>query len=1008
LIAAEYRVNRHVFTLPDGFEVVSVAGPPLVERPINAAFDEQGFLYVTDSSGSNDPVQQQVKERPHRIVRLEDSDDDGRFDKSVVYADKLMFPEGAMWYAGSLYVAAPPEIWKFTDVDGDGIAEHREVWFDGGTLTNCANDLHGPYLGHDGWIYWCKGAYAEQTYERPGKTPFVTSCSHIFRRHPDGQVVESVMTGGMANPVDVVFTPGGERIFNTTFLTKPQAGLRDGLIHAVYGGVYGQDRPQLREHPMTGPLMPVLDHLGAAAPSGLACLESDQLGTGYRYNLMTSLFNMHKVTRHILEINGATFSSDTSDFLVSDNRDFHPTDVIEDADGSLIVIDTGGWYKLCCPTSQLWKPDLLGGIYRVRRIDSQIAEDPRGLNIKWSSLSAADLVALLRDSRWAVRQRAAEAVPKIGNDAIQALKNLLTSSSDPTARTAAVWALTRIRDPQARMAVRSALEDQDATVRQAALHSISLLRDAESTPQLLDMLRSDSLHNRRAAAEALGRVGSGLHVPALMEAAKGINDRELEHSLIFAAIEIGDHNPLIEFVHRNDPPLQRTALIALDQMEMSPIRLSDVAPLLQSPDESLRQTAWWVLEQHPEWSADLAGPFREILKTDLAIDLIPRLSVFGGSPEVQQLFADLLDDRSLGGEIHEALWSAMGAVKLEELPAVWEPAVERELQSTSPGRLKLILGVLRLQNQGMQTANFGSALKQLAVNEELPDEIRLRAMTLIPKQQRQFDDSIVDSVAALLGSNRPVVIRSLAIDALQQMQLNPQQLSSLVSRIPQIGSMELRAVVKILVDSGDTVVAAAIVDALAHCPAVTSLRLDELQQQLAKFGEETLSQAQPVIDRIQRENGELLQKMDAILALASSGDIRNGQAVFHGTKAACSACHAAGYLGGTVGPGLTRIGKIRTERDLLEAILFPSASFVQGYEPVSVLTLDGQIYSGVVLGESDGRLELQVSADRVVAVDVDDIEQRSEGKISIMPAGLDKQLTIQELADLIAFLKSAN
>src|SRR3546814_9217684 len=53
-----------------------------------------------------------------------------------------------------------------------------------------------------------------------------------------------------------------------------------------------------------------------------------------------------------------------SDFLVSDNTDFHPTDVIEDADGSLLVIDTGGWYKLCCPTSQLWKPDVLGAIYR--------------------------------------------------------------------------------------------------------------------------------------------------------------------------------------------------------------------------------------------------------------------------------------------------------------------------------------------------------------------------------------------------------------------------------------------------------------------------------------------------------------------------------------------------------------------------------------------------------------------------------------------------------------------
>ena len=48
------------------------------------------------------------------------------------------------------------------------------------------------------------------------------------------------MTGGMDNPVEVAFTPGGERIFTTTFFQHPQAGRRDGLIHAVYGGVYGK------------------------------------------------------------------------------------------------------------------------------------------------------------------------------------------------------------------------------------------------------------------------------------------------------------------------------------------------------------------------------------------------------------------------------------------------------------------------------------------------------------------------------------------------------------------------------------------------------------------------------------------------------------------------------------------------------------------------------------------------------------------------------------------------
>ena len=87
---------------------------------------------------------------------------------------------------------------------------------------------------------------------------------------PCGYCIEPVITGGMDNPIDVVFMPGGEPIFSTTFLQYPAAGKRDGLLHAVHGGIYGKEYLDvINPHPWTRPrVMPVLSHLGPAAPAG--------------------------------------------------------------------------------------------------------------------------------------------------------------------------------------------------------------------------------------------------------------------------------------------------------------------------------------------------------------------------------------------------------------------------------------------------------------------------------------------------------------------------------------------------------------------------------------------------------------------------------------------------------------------------------------------------------------------------------------------------------------------
>src|SRR5882724_308704 len=177
--AAQFKFPNQTFTVPDGFEVELAAGPPLVERPVSASFDEQGRLYVTDSSGSNEKPDKQLANPPHRVLRLDDTDSDGRFDKSVVFADRVMFPQGCLWHEGSVYVAGPPSIWKFTDTDGDGVADKREEWYQGGVLTGCANDVHGPYLGLDGHLCWTKGLFARLNLNDGRGRPINDRCAHI-------------------------------------------------------------------------------------------------------------------------------------------------------------------------------------------------------------------------------------------------------------------------------------------------------------------------------------------------------------------------------------------------------------------------------------------------------------------------------------------------------------------------------------------------------------------------------------------------------------------------------------------------------------------------------------------------------------------------------------------------------------------------------------------------------------------------------------------------------------
>lgn len=1017
--ADEMKLNGHTFTLPPGFQIELVAGPPLVDRPITAALDEQGNLYVTDSSGSNDKVDKQLAEKPHRVVKLTDSDRDGRYDKQTVFANRMMFPEGTMWLDGSVYVAAPPSIWKLTDTNGDGVADERVEWFNGKTLTGCANDLHGPYAGPDGWIYWCKGAFAEQTYERPGQKPLVTKASHIFRCRPDGSGIEAVMTGGMDNPVDVTFTPGGERILTNTFLIQPGGGKRDGLIHAVYGGVYGKQHGVLDGHPRTGAdLMPVLSHLGPAAPCGLTALFSQTLGTEYQHNLLACCFNLHKITRHVLNPTGAMYESVDSDFVVSDNVDFHPTDILEDADGSVLIMDTGGWYKLCCPTSHLAKPDVLGAIYRVRRASVKPVADPHGVALNLPGLAVGELAKLLADARPVVQERVVKEFARRGTESIATLAGTIGIDKSPVARRNAVWALTRIDQGSARAAVREALSDSDHEVRQAALNSISLWRDAGALPNLLVTLRSGSRMNQRVAAEAIGRIGDARQVVKLLTAAGASSDRGRDHAIIYALLELHDAATTAAGLKDPNPSIQRAALFALDQIPDGKLDPQMVAGLLTSKDPGLKEAASWVLGRHPDWGETLASFLRtrlneaKLSKVDRE-ELERQLAQFAQTATIQALMADVVGSDESASLARRSAMKAMRQSALKEIPAVWVPALAKNLTTTDQALTEQAVFVLRAFppiKDAQLAAEVNSHLQMIITpkpGEVFFVKLRLEALALLAGSQRELEPSHFELLVETLTPEAPIELRSVATEVLSKSKLSSDQLLILADQFKIVGPLEVDRLLSAYEGCGNDAVGEKLIAALKEATALRSLRADALKLRLAKFSPKVQEQALPLYEILNADAAKQKERLEQLLAGLKDGDIRRGQVVFYSQKAACIACHAIGYVGGNTGPDLTRIGGIRTERDLLESIVFPSVSFVRSYEPVTIVTTEGKVHNGLIRNETSNEILLATGPKEEVRIPRADIEELKPSTLSIMPSGLDQQLTQQQLADLIAFLRNA-
>ena len=163
--------------------------------------------------------------------------------------------------------------------------------------------------------------------------------------------------------------------------------------------------------------------------------------------------------------------------------------------------------------------------------------------------------------------------------------------------------------------------------------------------------------------------------------------------------------------------------------------------------------------------------------------------------------------------------------------------------------------------------------------------------------------------------------------------------------------------------------------------------------------------AQKLLDRLAETAENQRQKLAQFEPLLAGGERDQGQALFYG-KAQCSVCHSVWGIGGKIGPDLTKIGSIRTGRNILESIVLPSATIAQGYDVLNVTLKDGESISGIRVGKSEDPLILRDAAGNETCHRQQSIESIQVSNVSLMPEGLLQQLTTTEIRDLLAFLQS--
>ena len=279
--------------------------------------------------------------------------------------------------------------------------------------------------------------------------------------------------------------------------------------------------------------------------------------------------------------------------------------------------------------------------------------------------------------------------------------------------------------------------------------------------------------------------------------------------------------------------------------------------------------------------------------------------------------------------------------------------------------------------------------------------MRLDALAAVTGGLPSVSADLFELLCGFLAPAAPATTRLAAADRSRKGGARSRTASDAWPRVLKSSSpLELPHLLPPFDRGSDDAVGLAFVTALSEAAARSSVRPDVLRPRLAKYSAAVQQRGEALLASLSEDTAAQLRKLEQLLVAVRDGDPRRGQFLFNSPKAACGTCHAIGYQGGTIGPDLTSIGQIRTERDLLEAIVFPNASFARGYEPVVVTTKSGQVIGGLLRSDRPDEIVVLTGPQGETRIEKSTIANMEPGAVSLMPTGFGDQLSRGELADL--------